>query len=172
MNKVFKALAQHALGCSGCSQALKLDAMESLAKKKGPVKAAPESVKVREAAKEKKRQGRKEVRAAVRRACEDRSRGRCEVAGCGGVGVELDHFFGRGKAPETVATCWMLCRSCHRDKTLNRPDRIAWLDTYQGHCAAYGYVTEWNRASSLRALEEAQHPARAASRAHGGTAND
>lgn len=69
------------------------------------------------------------ARRALREAAVTRAGGRCEACG---VDVpekllELDHIFGRGRS-EHIETVWMLCRSCHREKTNNSPSHMAWLE--------------------------------------------
>lgn len=79
-----------------------------------------------------------------------RAAGVCEC-GCAqplGEG-ELDHFFGRAKADETVAACWALRRDCHRAKTDNRPSAVQWLLKFIRHSgihAGSGYATAGARA--------------------------
>lgn len=77
-----------------------------------------------------------EVRAAVI----TRANGKCEHCGkpLNGRG-ELDHFFGRAKAPETLENCWFLALDCGRAKTDNRPDAASWLLAFMRHALHYGY---------------------------------
>jgi hypothetical protein len=51
---------------------------------------------------------------------------------------EMDHFYGRARAPQTPETCWLLTRVCHRLKTHNSPDRHAWDDLFRAHCERHG----------------------------------
>lgn len=81
--------------------------------------------------------------ARVRRQCVERAACLCEC-GCGRtisrLTGELDHFFGRGKAPTTVDTCWMLSPVCHHWKTDNFPSKAYWLAKYACHCKRHGYA--------------------------------
>jgi hypothetical protein len=61
-------------------------------------------------------------------------------------GLELDHFFGRGKAKQSAENCWALCRKCHHYKTENRPSAARWLEDFLQHCLRYGYAAEAERA--------------------------
>lgn len=69
-----------------------------------------------------------------------RADGRCECCTMfvGQLG-EMDHFFGRAKVEQSVETCWYLCRSCHRDKTDNKPIALVWVAAFMAHCRAHGY---------------------------------
>jgi 5-methylcytosine-specific restriction endonuclease McrA len=71
---------------------------------------------------------------------------------------ELDHFFGRGKAPETVQTTWILCQRHHRMKTDNVPHRAAWLRLFREHAVLHAYHYAVRLAGRGLALERAQHP--------------
>lgn len=116
------------------------------------------------AAKKAKRASKKEETAAIRAEVLKRSNGYCEC-GCGTVlGAnldfgEMDHFWGRGKAPQSVQNCWMLARGCHRWKTDNRPSAVAWLKAFLRHCHSHGYATEAYKAAvrldSIDALAKA-----------------
>lgn len=88
----------------------------------------------------------RESRADIREVCLGRADGWCEC-GCGGAVTDagpsratLDHFFGRGKAPETAENCWILREDCHDMKTRNRPDATTWLRRFAEHCRKYGYA--------------------------------
>lgn len=59
---------------------------------------------------------------------------------------ELDHFFGKGKAPATVETCWVLSRGCHRAKTENKPGARTWLCKFIAHCQLHGYAKAADKA--------------------------
>ena len=80
------------------------------------------------------------ARAALRAAVFSRAAGRCE---CCGLEIttrsgELDHYFGRARS-ENVETCWLLCRTCHGEKTENRPNRRWWLERFRRHAVLHGY---------------------------------
>jgi len=83
------------------------------------------------------------ARKAVRLACELRAAGKCECCGTPFVPAsdheaEMDHFHGRAFS-ESVETCWMLTRACHRSKTQNWPDRAVWDLAFAMHCKRHGY---------------------------------
>jgi 5-methylcytosine-specific restriction endonuclease McrA len=86
----------------------------------------------------------------IRRQVLERAGGKCES--CLGFwqatmfGLELDHFFGRGKAKQSAESCWALCRKCHHYKAENRPSAARWLEDFLQHCLRYGYATEAERA--------------------------
>lgn len=50
-------------------------------------------------------------------------------------------MFGRAKALESVANCWMLLPACHFAKTRNSPDAATWLRRFIEHQTVYGYDT-------------------------------
>ena len=94
----------------------------------------------------------------MREAVYARANGRCEC-GCNrrlnvsadrnlfsDLSRELDHFFGKGKAPATVETCWVLSRACHRAKTENKPGAQTWLLRFIVHCQLHGYATAAHQA--------------------------
>lgn len=94
------------------------------------------------------------ARAAVRQAVVSRAGGRCEACGVevsARVG-ELDHFFGRARS-ENVETCWLLCRTCHGEKTENRPNRRWWLERFRRHAVLHGYGRAGPMVDQLLALE-------------------
>jgi hypothetical protein len=76
-----------------------------------------------------------------------RARGRCEACGekpC----QECDHFFSRARAEENEATCWMLCTSCHFQKTVNHPNAAHWFRRFIEHCRKYLYCESQQRAEA------------------------
>jgi hypothetical protein len=90
--------------------------------------------------------------------------GRCAVPGflglsCQGMS-EIDHFFGRGKAPEDTETCWKLCARHHRLKTNWAGSRAAWVARFIEHAEMHGYGEALVMARRAAALEEGQHPDR------------
>lgn len=104
-----------------------------------------------------KRKTKKQETAEIREAVFVRAEGRCECR-CGRVfGLdpgEMDHFFPKGRTPQTVRTCWALASSCHRAKTKNFPDAGTWLRLFSAHCASHGYAAEMLKAQNrLEALE-------------------
>lgn len=82
----------------------------------------------------------------VRRAVCERAGGNCEACGAwiGEAGEEgqADHYFGRAKAEETVATVWIICPGCHSRKTLNTPDAAFWIRAFVAHCERHGFTAE------------------------------
>ncbi len=76
----------------------------------------------------------------------ERARYACEVCCIRLPPGECDHFFGRAKAEETEATCWMLCPQCHFAKTRCYPDASAWLRKFAEHCDRHGYIESAERA--------------------------
>lgn len=69
-----------------------------------------------------------------------RCRGVCEC-GCGKrvPPGEVDHFFGRAKAPEDAQHCWLLHVDCHKAKTDSVPDRRAWLLKFIAFCGRHRF---------------------------------
>lgn len=59
----------------------------------------------------------------------ERSEGRCEACGdeMTWSGSEMDHFRGRGKAPQLPENTWLICSECHRRKHAGEPSRTWWL---------------------------------------------
>jgi 5-methylcytosine-specific restriction endonuclease McrA len=97
------------------------------------------------------RESRKLQRQAVRAECVKRAGGKCENCCARFVGgpLEMDHFHGRAVS-ETVETCWLLCRECHRQKTENNPNRQAWDDWFRKHCEKHGYPFRARLTKTLR----------------------
>jgi hypothetical protein len=99
-----------------------------------------------------KRRTRKAETSAIYEEVAKRAGGKCEACR-GGFSAfaysvnrpELDHFYGRGRSAD-VASCWMLCATCHHHKTNNRPDAGYWLRTFFSHCIAHGYSAEAEKA--------------------------
>jgi hypothetical protein len=81
---------------------------------------------------------------------------RSELA-CMGL-TQIDHQWGRGKAPTTVRNCRTLCERHHREKTDSRPDRLTWLRDFYNWANEHDYDAEADKAFALMALEIAQHP--------------
>jgi hypothetical protein len=89
----------------------------------------------------------KQVRADVF----ERAAGKCEAGSCDRTPEELDHFFGRAKADETVENCWAICREHHREKTDNFPSRAYWLARFGLHSKRCGHMGALERV--LQSLE-------------------
>lgn len=115
-------------------------------------------------------------RAEVRAAIVVRSEGFCEC-GCGErvcddrktpcypeARGEMDHFWGRRKAPETVETCWFLRPGCHLAKTRNQPDAATWLRRFMGHCQRYAFITQLRKAQARLKFVETRNALPAAPR--------
>lgn len=71
-----------------------------------------------------------------------RAEGQCE---CGCLRrirwntLEMDHFLGRGKWPESPETCWALSRECHTAKHAGKPSRLRWLRLFLDHLEHHGF---------------------------------
>lgn len=80
----------------------------------------------------------------LRKVVFERSEGRCENPRCRRRirwhTFDLDHFLGRGKAPQSPENTWALCNpralddqrdvACHRMKTANVPSRAGWFERW------------------------------------------
>jgi hypothetical protein len=112
---------------------------------------------------EARKKSKREETAAIREAVFARAGGRCEMHDqtglrCGLPAEEMDHFFGRGRAKQTVQNCWALCCGDHRNKTLNRPGGAYWFERFAEHARRHGYLAEAARAdreSSWRTAKKA-----------------
>lgn len=83
----------------------------------------------------------------IREAVFERADGICE--GCHDENAHaMDHHFGRGKEPQSVANCWALCAECDFRKTNNTPSAAWWLETFIAHCEKHGYVAEAEKAAA------------------------
>lgn len=96
-----------------------------------------------------KKRARQEQTSQIHEVVMARACGRCEC-GCGNEEVEfdrleMDHFFGRGRA-ESVESCWALLAGCHTRKTQNWPDSARWLKAFIAHAERHGYTAEADRA--------------------------
>lgn len=87
----------------------------------------------------------------IYRAVEKRAGGRCEC-GCGTPfasegenAPQMDHFWGRGKVPQTVENCWMLTARHHAEK--GGPGRLAWLGKFKTHADGHRYFAESAKAA-------------------------
>lgn len=99
-----------------------------------------EAVKASRQKKALKREEKRENFSTFRKMLESRAAGRCENCGRSFTDFEpseADHFFGRGRVPETLGTVWMLDRHCHRQKTDNYPSAAYWLRAFLAHCERY-----------------------------------
>jgi hypothetical protein len=120
--------------------------------KRSPRSVSFKPTKAEQTAKDRARQ--RKVYAAV----DLRSGGCCEEWYCLRVATEHDHFWGRGKAEETVENVWHLCKEHHEEKTANDPSRAGWIATFRRHCFAQDYREEMAKCDRALALEAAQHP--------------
>lgn len=86
----------------------------------------------------------------IREAVFARAGDSCEA--CGAWVTEetghLDHFFSRGKEPQTVANCWFLCRECDAQKTASNPSAAWWLRTFSMHCDFHDLPAEAEKAAA------------------------
>ena len=73
-------------------------------------------------------------------------------------GLEWDHNWGRGKAPETIENGRILCNGHHHAKHDSEPSRLAWLKDIRRHVSKHGYAAEVDKCDRAIALELAQHP--------------
>lgn len=74
-----------------------------------------------------------------------RAGGECEACGEGFGNWnldQLDHFWGRGKVPQSAENCWLIHQSCHRQKTDNHPSRALWLERFRAHAIRNGFMRE------------------------------
>jgi hypothetical protein len=62
--------------------------------------------------------------------------------------ARVDHFFGRAKAEEVEATCWILSVRCHFAKTNNSPRARIWFERFINHCQRWGYAASRTRAEN------------------------
>jgi 5-methylcytosine-specific restriction endonuclease McrA len=118
-----------------------------------------------------KRQAKNDETALIRREVDRRAAGRCE---CCQVRLadwdpgEMDHFWGKKNAPQSVRNCWLLSRTCHRLKGATDPDRIHWLLKFGTHADRYGFRSEVAKVEAEIAAVEAANKADAIKRAAGG----
>ena len=107
--------------------------------------------------KQEKKRSKASLRNEVREAAMVRAGGHCEA--CDGPFLslpEMDHFWGRAKAEETLETVWMLDRWCHIQKTRNFPSAREWLVRFVRHCEHHGYTAEAEKARKRLAFVEAR----------------
>ena len=83
----------------------------------------------------------------IREAVFERAGGLCEACEFS-RSLSMDHYFGRGKEPQSVANCWALCLKCDREKTENKPSASYWLANFIAHCEKHGYVAEAEKAAA------------------------
>lgn len=97
-----------------------------------------------------KKATRKEETSTIRAAVMSRANGRCEACGLEqtfGTDLQMDHFWGRGKARQTVENCWAIGRYCHSQKTDNHPSAEHWLHRFAEHARKHHYWKEVTRAN-------------------------
>lgn len=140
-------------------EAMKGESVSAQRARRERVKAKPRAPgKTKGERKETKRDSDRAVYAAVR----ERDDGFCcaqlsaDVIGeCGGA-LQIDHQWGRGKAPTTVENCRCLCREHHRRKTDGEPSRLMWLNDFREWATSRRYYAEVAKAERQIALERAQ----------------
>lgn len=81
--------------------------------------------------------------------------------------MEMDHLWGRAKAPTLLENCWGLhSQSCGMLKTHNKPSRAYWLRRFREHAERHGYTAQVRKVDqaldSLRLSDEAASVGRAA----------
>jgi hypothetical protein len=72
--------------------------------------------------------------------------------------LEIDHQWGRGKAPATVENCRRKCSRHHRMKTDGEPSRLIWLLDFLGWATGKRYWAEVEKTNAAIELERGQHP--------------
>ena len=91
-----------------------------------------------------------------------RADGSCECCsahvGFDGELGHLDHAFGRAHVAEAVSNCWILCPTCHHEKTNNIPRATWWLARFAEHCGKYGYHAEADRCDARLAVLAQKFP--------------
>lgn len=100
-----------------------------------------------------RRQAHKDETSAIYEAVRNRAGSLCEC-GCGTPFQEegpdapqMDHFWGRGRAPQTVQNCWMLTVRHHTRKGASDPSREHWLKAFLNHCSWWKYHNEVAKAA-------------------------
>jgi hypothetical protein len=96
-------------------------------------------IKTRRQAKRERVQAKRDADATVRATVMRRAANSCECCGTRGP-MEMDHFYGRAR-DRSPAGCLLLCRSCHENKTMNRPSRAWWLSFFRSHLVAHSFPT-------------------------------
>lgn len=136
-------------------------AIDALRAALAPKKSKPAKLATRRA-KAAKREAKNKETATIYEAVAARAGGSCE--NCGGefssfAPAELDHMLGRGKAPQSVRNCWLICRLCHRDKTNNVPSAPYWFERMLRHARTHRHTKQAiyfaNRLESRRLIDEA-----------------
>jgi hypothetical protein len=72
--------------------------------------------------------------------------------------LEVDHEWGRGKAPTLVENCRLKCERHHHLKTDGKPSRLAHLLDFLTWATRRRYWSEVEKANGAIELERAQHP--------------
>lgn len=108
----------------------------------------------------KKKRTKKQETRAIWDAVFTRAGAHCECGcglqfGGGAATAELDHFEGRARS-ESVESCWLLRRTCHRYKSESVPSAAAWLQTFIWHCKKHGYRAQAKKAEARLAFVEAR----------------
>jgi hypothetical protein len=101
--------------------------------------------KAREQEQADKRKKHRESTGEIRERCMRRANGCCEACGrrfTGSNPAQLDHWLGgigRRRQRQSYETCWMLCATCHRGRTVHRPSVAYWNDLRAAFCERFGY---------------------------------
>lgn len=87
----------------------------------------------------------------------DRALGACEACQAqAGPKLQLDHFFGRVRVPQSERNCFALCPACHREKTDNVPSAAHWLEKFVAHAERHGFTEEAGMATRRLAAIQIQ----------------
>lgn len=63
-----------------------------------------------------------------------------------GQPLQMDHFWPKGRTPQSVETCWTLCAYDHSSKTRNNPSAAWWLEKFAIHARQHHYHRQERRA--------------------------
>lgn len=63
-----------------------------------------------------------------------------------GQPLQMDHFWPKGRTPQSVETCWTLCAYDHSSKTRNSPSAAWWLEKFAIHARQHHYHRQERRA--------------------------
>lgn len=119
--------------------------LQSLLDRSVPHRLVKPMQRKREAVERQKRLSKREETARIRAAVEARAEGCCEY--CSSTfsfpdPAEMDHWLGgsgRRRQEQSVETCWLLHRNCHRLRQEALPSAAHWNENFKRHCKKYGY---------------------------------